>query len=73
MNGKKITFLAKRVNKDNEDMTLQVDSVTNTNKNGDIKLYRAVEELKPLFKSDGRNNVGRQYTEQTEHVNKQDG
>ena len=54
-------------------MTLQVDSVTNTNKNGDIKLYRAVEELKPLFKSDGRNNVGRQYTEQTEHVNKQDG
>ena len=65
-------FLAKRVSKDNKDMTFQVDSMINTIKNGDIKFYRAVDELKSMVKIDDRNNVRGQHTEQTKHVDKQD-
>ena len=67
------TFLAKRINKDDKNITFEIDSVINTSKNGDIKLYKAVEELKSLIKNDGRNNVREQYTKQAEHFDNQNG
>ena len=44
-------FLAKRINKDDENISFQIDSVINTSKNGEIKFYKAVDELKSLKKT----------------------
>ena len=50
-------FLPKRINKVDEKHNFQIDSVINTAKNGEIKFYKAVDELKSLIKNDGRNIV----------------
>ena len=43
--------MAKRINKDDENISFQIDSVINTSKNGEIKFYKAVDELKSLKKT----------------------
>ena len=49
-------FLAKRVNLNNASLVFQIDSVINVTKNGETKIYKAVQELKSLVKhNDGKN------------------
>ena len=43
-------FLAKRVDTGDNPLILQIDSMINVTKNGETKIYKAVEELKSLVK-----------------------
>ena len=43
-------FLAKRVEQNNNSLVFQIDSATNITKNGEIKIYNAVQKLKPFLK-----------------------
>ena len=45
------TFLAKRVEENNNSLVFKIDSVTNTTKNGETKIYRTIQELKSFDKS----------------------
>ena len=45
-----INFLARRVDTSNNSYVFQTDSVVNVTKNGETKIYKAVEELKSLVK-----------------------
>ena len=42
-------------------------------KNGEIKFYKAVDELESLIKNDGRNIVRKQHTKQVQHFDQQNG
>ena len=64
-------LLAKSINKDDENIPFQIDSMINTSKNGEIKFYREVDELKSLIKNHVRNTARGQHTKQVEHFDKQ--
>ena len=49
-------LLAKRVNQINTSLVFQIDSVINVTKNGETKIYKAVQELKSLVKHNDRKN-----------------
>ena len=45
-----INFLTRRVDTSNNSLIFQTDSVVNVTKNGETKIYKAMEELKSLVK-----------------------
>ena len=49
------TFLAKKVDQNENSLVFQIDSVINVTKNGESKVYKAVQELKNLVKQDDGN------------------
>ena len=49
-------LLAKRVNQINTSLVFQIDSVIKVTKNGETKIYKAVQELKSLVKHNDRKN-----------------
>lgn len=49
-------FLAKRILSDDLDVIFQIDSLVEVSKNGKIKLFEAVSELKDLTKKTGRSD-----------------
>ena len=48
-------FLAKKVNQNENLLVFQIDSVINVTKNGETKIYKAVQELKNLVKQNDGN------------------
>ena len=66
-------FLAKRAYQNNGSLVFQIDSVMNVTKNGETKIYKAVQELKSLTKqNDGkdRSSDRQQITEQSKFIDR---
>ena len=66
-------FLAKRVEQSNNSLVFQIRSVINVTKNGETKIYEAIQELKSLVKqNDGndRSSDRQQITEQSKLVDR---
>ena len=66
-------FLAKRADQNNDSLVFQIDSMINVTKNGETKIYKAVQELKYLVKqNDGKDRCSdrQQITEQSKFVNR---
>ena len=62
-------FLAKRVLQDNNSLVFEINSVINTTKNSETKIYKAVQELQLLVKRNNgkdRSIGGKQYPECTQ-------
>ena len=49
-------FLAKRIDSNNSNIICQIDSMINTSKSGEVKLFKAISELKYLTGNNGWNN-----------------
>ena len=67
-------FLAKKVDQNENVLIFQIDSVINVTKNGETKIYKAVQKLKNLVKqNDGnqRNNDRPKISEQPKFVNRE--
>ena len=66
-------FLAKRIDSNNSNIILQIDSVINTSKSGEVKFFKVISELKNLTGNNGRNNDRQQISEQTQQPDNQNG
>ena len=62
-------LLSKRIASDNSNVIFQIDSLVNTTKNGEIKLFKAVFELKDLTEKNGRDNEKQTFAGETECSN----
>ena len=54
-------FLAKKVDQNKNSLVFQIDSVINVTKNGETKIYKALQELKNLVK---QNDVNQRNSDQ---------
>ena len=59
-------FLAKRIDSNNSNIIFQMDSVINTSKSDEVKLFKAISELKNLTGNNSWNNGRQQFSEQTQ-------
>ena len=66
-------FLAKRINSNNSNIIFQMDSVINPSKSDEVKLFKAISELKNLTGNNGWNNGRQQFSEQTQQTDNQNG
>ena len=61
---------AKRIDSNHLNI-FQIDSVINTSKSGEVKLFKAISELKNLTGNNGWNNNREQFSEQTQQPDNQ--
>lgn len=66
-------FLAKRIDSNNSNIIFQMDSVINTSKSDEVKLFKAISELKNLTGNNSWNNGRQQFSEQTQQTDNQNG
>ena len=58
-------FLAKRIDSNNSNIICQIVSMINTSKSGEVKLFKAISELKYLTGNNGWNNDRQQFVLRT--------
>ena len=66
--------MAKKANQNENSLVFQIDSVINVTKNGETKVYKAVQEMKKLVKqNDGnqRNSDRSKISEQSKFLNRE--
>ena len=67
-------FLAKKVDQNENSLVFQIGSVINITKNSEIKIYKAVQEIKNLVKQNDRNQRNSDWekiSEQPKFVNRE--